>query len=891
MPPKKKTVVVCGDVTCDWLLKMREPVSTASGLFINDTVVTKLRLPGGAALLGSMIAKCSLIDNESKKETKAFDVIKPNIHPKSLHDYHHCYGVLRQYGDQNEPIWRIQRLLGSDDLTKKNPSVSVPAVDNIDLLVISDGNLGYRKLQEDVKFPIAKLSDSGRIILRMTGLAPKGSNLWSTLTDPSETYRNRLTCVTHISHLLNEQARIRLDGSWESLLSGLYREMLVNPQLNHLLEAKTVHICIGTTGVLSIDRLTDIPLNENLELTATPESQFRAEAVFNASAHGFLEISESSGKVMGMTMSFVASMALLDLNSNDVSRPTMIQRWIESTIACHEQGYKITETEDEETLQSFQVGEFPFVAVAKALNNTAQDIDTEKSPVSRSYALANVPSDTSLRLATEDWMIFPSSDPIAVEQVSKKLVYNGIETGFSGYPYSSFGDLVVFNRSEIDGIRAFINGVKQYSDSSQTAPFSVALFGQPGSGKSFAVKEIMKHFSMVAGKETCLLTFNLSQLELEDFDGCFEIIRDATLRGNLPFVLWDEFDSHKLSYLAKFLAPMQDGARQDPQGIHPFGKAVFIFAGGVYSSLKEMQDKAHLFKEAKVPDFLSRLKGYLDIAGINPDSVGEDPIKDFSYIVRRALILRSVLERLSENKGNLFSLIDSGVLFALLNVKMYQHGVRSMEAVIKACDFSTGSILRSSLPSKAVLGLHVSDAEEFLRIAYGELEEGKKEELAIASYLALYNLRAHSTLALKNWDELEDEEKEIVEDVVAFLWSRVISDQLPDFRGVPWPVAGEDVIFNEAQILTLAHLQHEQWRARKYLYKPSHVIDELLKKNNHPDLAPFELIEAEFKEILLKFVRCYPNLLRKCQLGLIREKEESDPEIVMPDRVAINTGS
>ena len=72
------------------------------------------------------------------------------------------------------------------------------------------------------------------------------------------------------------------------------------------------------------------------------------------------------------------------------------------------------------------------------------------------------------------------------------------------------------------------------------------------------------------------------------------------------------------------------------------------------------------FKDAKGPDFISRLRGYVNILGPNQT----DEKWDLLFIVRRAMLLRSLIERktpyLIDGSGE--AQIDNGVLRALLKV-------------------------------------------------------------------------------------------------------------------------------------------------------------------------------------------------------------------------------
>lgn len=129
---------------------------------------------------------------------------------------------------------------------------------------------------------------------------------------------------------------------------------------------------------------------------------------------------------------------------------------------------------------------------------------------------------------------------------------------------------------------------------------------------------------------------------------------------------------------------MQDGEYTLDGSPLPIPGAVFVFAGATASSFSEFLPQApedvHRFQAIKGPDFVSRLKGILDIKGPNPTCV-----TDKKHIIRRAMLLRSLI--LKNVKGICHPDtgrvdISRGLLCALLRVSEYRHGARSIEFIL-----------------------------------------------------------------------------------------------------------------------------------------------------------------------------------------------------------------
>ncbi|WP_048140670.1 hypothetical protein [Methanosarcina horonobensis] len=139
---------------------------------------------------------------------------------------------------------------------------------------------------------------------------------------------------------------------------------------------------------------------------------------------------------------------------------------------------------------------------------------------------------------------------------------------------------------------------------------------------------------------------------------------------------------------------MQDGEFLDFETMHPIGKLIFVFVGSTHDRLKDfyefcsysnIQSKPYPGMDPrrkisnKCPDFLSRLRGYVNILRLNQANE-----KDETYIISRAIQLHSLIEEnapkvMRENNAH----VSCGILNALINVPEYMHGVRSMQAIVE----------------------------------------------------------------------------------------------------------------------------------------------------------------------------------------------------------------
>lgn len=294
-----------------------------------------------------------------------------------------------------------------------------------------------------------------------------------------------------------------------------------------------------------------------------------------------------------------------------------------------------------------------------------------------------------------------------------------------GVPCLEMGELTTADRDEIENYRSIANLIEAHlSRRDIRRPLSIAVFGPPGAGKSFGVKQIALHLGRGL---TEVIETNVAQFtDQKDLIRTFHEARDQVINGKIPLIFFDEFDANNgvdpCGWLKFFLSPMQDGKFKDEARVHAIERAIFVFAGGTRYSLQAFADpnaseNAGIdIRAEKRPDFVSRLHGFISLRGPNPSGINAD---DPGFVMRRAILLRNRFQvygpSLFDNHDPTKTLsIADPVLNAFLEVDRYKHGARSIEAIIRMSAITPASehFKQSMLPSREQLDLHV-DGREF----------------------------------------------------------------------------------------------------------------------------------------------------------------------------------
>jgi hypothetical protein len=493
--------------------------------------------------------------------------------------------------------------------------------------------------------------------------------------------------------------------------------------------------------------------------------------------------------------------------------------------------------------------------------------------------------------------------------LGRRVALLGLE-GLKSVPYASFGNLFTADRDEIEALRNIQQLMQDYDRKTETKPLAIAVFGPPGAGKSFGIRQIAE--TALRGKKS-FLEFNLSQFEdNSDLIGAFHQVRDKVLEGGTPIVFWDEFDSQNYRWLQYLLAPMQDGKFQEGQITHPIGKCIFVFAGATCydlqsfgpperpgsdspEALKEHQEAARDFRLKKGPDFKSRLHGNLNVLGPNrrqcfhaanaPGEPWVDDPTDVCFPVRRAILLRAWLGLMNpEEKSSRARLnMDPGLLAALIEVDHYRHGARSMEKLVAPLkQEGAHGYHRSALPTNEVLAMNVKELGQFMEIMdQPRAFQQHAWRLAPAIHAAWYPLGDQQNAYKTGFADLPEEAKGDnyaaavrIPVILGLVGLQVVEECDPQ------PAVPEVSAILENHLELLAEEEHKGWMEVKFAngWKPAPLPDDKeeakaqRKAGRHHCLIPYAELSAADKDKDRTSIRNIPTVAALAQFKIVARK-------------------
>jgi len=674
-----------------------------------------------------------------------YPIEKPAARPKKGCSVSDAYQVCARSPapTDGEPTrWRISRFLGCDAAGKRaTPITPSPSPPRPDILVIDDLNLGFNErvalwpevLRADGTKGTANLPQS--IVLKLSAF-PR-SALWAKLTEPA--YADRLTVVLPVVVLRNRCAAISRALSWDRTIEEIAKEFSGGACTAELSGCRRVVVHFGPAGAACFGRS---PMPAPTNDTELRQRVVLERFVYRPDSLEGMIVSRHPGIAFGATSILTAAVVKHELMPKKYPLFVAIARGLGAAQANHEIGGGSTGKFDPDAGMKTIAGLYRSSSRAKSSSKPRDP--TKRYFSSFPHRLLSRPT---LRDQPEsESNLLQDLTGATDEYVNAKaieVVMWGPDTALDAAPKASYGKLLTVDRDEIERINAVRNLIVAYRDEPKDKkPLAIGVFGPPGSGKSFAMKQLASE--LLGSSDEDILAYNLSQAkDLHELHRAFHHVRDASIRRRIPLVFWDEFDSRlegeDLGWLKHFLEPLQDAQFRVEGDIHPFGKAIFVFAGGTRSRFEEFDlseqddEEAERFRMRKGPDFVSRLRGYVNIKGPNREH-SDDP----SYLIRRAIMFRGALQQhfpqLIDANGGSGPRISPGVINAFVRVERYLHGARSVDAVVRMSSVGARRFYGpADLPSENLLKLHVT--EDFMdRVHKGELNSDTIEALAEACH-------------------------------------------------------------------------------------------------------------------------------------------------------------
>ncbi len=681
---------------------------------------------GGAALIHQLVNEVlSAAGPEYQSvlaidETQALLPVTASAGANNANQPFSAYAFWRPYrssGKSQDEYWRVAKAMGFGGGPATNghwpwtKAKILPAPP--DVLVISEGGMGFRsrmnvahwgfpvrdkRLRELYQeahqaapasaFPVTE-HEPAWIVLKMSAPVGEG-DLWREL---SQFHAERLVTVVSATELRRANVRLGRGLSWEQTLEDLHAALKSHAGVQSLLKCRHLIITFDCEGAVWIRNEGD---------------QRKATFLFDPEAVEGERRRDQEGDVYGQ-MSCMTAMIVAELASA-VDSPNLeagMRRGLVAMRHLCEQGHGNA---------AVPGTGFPAQALAAAttkenasawLQGRTIDCDDATCPVRSGWSLLALHESSAAR-----------ASGVPLYGIARRVLIQGPRALRA--PILKVGDYTTADRGEIEALRSLRQLVHGYDkDLKADKPLSIGVFGPPGAGKSFAVKELAKD---LLRDRLGWLEFNLSQFNgPKDLIGALHQVRDKILEGKTPVAFFDEFDSQNLNWLKYLLAPMQDGRFQEEQISHPVGRCLFIFAGGTSHSFEDFEakaqdrdrEKAHHFVLSKGPDFASRLDGRLNVIGPNPRSATSTEDRDIFFPVRRALFIRSKLKCKENERLALYPSLAT----ALLELPKFKHGSRSLTKLLDSLKTHrqsqpTAPLGLSALPPEDQLVLHV-EIEKF----------------------------------------------------------------------------------------------------------------------------------------------------------------------------------
>jgi len=889
--PSSANILVTGDVT----QYLNVYLADAGGTAAKTPQARFGRSAGGAATVARLLAEVSKPVADAKGEFTAVLAERVDC-PRSTVAAVWQPSAQEKEGSPEKKLWRLSRLLAvgaESDLAGFMPEPQPPGQSNVSdarIVVVEDNGGDFRHGLPLCAWPqlLEQPPDSLQwVVLRTSAPLCQGS-LWLHLTRDEQLAR-KLVVIVPVEQFRRADVQISKGVSWERTAIDIGSELLQTPSLADLRKAAHVIVPIGADGALWMKR--------------SQADRWQWVLIFDPHRMEGEDSNAAGGDGASQAMCcFTAAIAAsLSSSKKELELQLGIERGLRAMRLALALGHgQVDDPSPGLPLKELASQIRPGGAVKKDFGKAVLPESLLSPEATEQDRLGKLAADR------EHWQMLLGADPSRSEHeplygVARRTAIYGLRA-LRDAPLAVFGKLTTADRGEIEALRGLKRLIGDYQQRKEdNKPLSIAVFGPPGAGKSFGIKQIAEQ---VLPARTPVLEFNLSQFSDEkDLIGAFHQIRDKVLEGLLPIVFWDEFDSQKLRWLQFLLAPMQDGRFQEGQLTHRIGRCIFVFAGATSFDFESFRDKRddEDFRSKKGPDFVSRVHGYLNVIGPNRRQIRDesgrlvDDPADVCFPVRRAILLRSLLGMVGQKKDQRLEM-DYGLLCAMLEVDRYTDGSRSMEKLVTALKDGGGeTIVPSSLPGNDILRMNVDPAAFRAAMVRARAFQAFAPQLAPSIHETWRrHRRAESNGAAfpndKDYVDLSPQTQaanvaaaqrmprvlELAGLYVVPAAAQAASENGSDAWANVDPVI--DILAEEEHILWMQLNLADGWKAPAGKPANDREQDEMRKQRLHECLVPFSELDAKQQERDRNIIRSYPQCARAAGFKIV----SSLPRVALP---------
>ena len=511
-----QSIIIAGDVVQDWMLITLPAAASPPSPWQRYGTLKTRTLPGGALLLADLMRSGATVLGH---KVSVLSYKRDDYERVSPEQIVRTFVTLQRFDDNRFRVKEFNGFCGTPTSTPA-PMQYQDDLADAGLVIINDTGNSFR--HTPTLWPKALCESTSPIILKLSPPFCHG-DLWSTL---QSAHSDRVLVVAAADELRNAGVPVSRGVSWDRAAADCVVAFDHNEIFKDLARFPNVLVRFGLDGVLHYSR----DGQEKFRISYDPD---RAEGEYAENFKG--------STMSGFAATFCASLAL-DLHREPGGFDNAIRQALASSRRLLETGYG----EDDQNL-----------------GIQYQQVFGREQDAREQFAISHVPGN-SRKVSMTSWSFVHQIVGEDLPELAEEIVRHGNIP--PGVPLAKFGALETLDRSEAESYRSILNLFREFlSKSTSVRPLSIAVFGQPGTGKSFGITEIATSLDADAIKTGP--PFNLAQFtSIRDLIDAFHRVRDIALGGQVPLVFFDEFDSKFEAEPLGWLKYSYTDARRPVQG-------------------------------------------------------------------------------------------------------------------------------------------------------------------------------------------------------------------------------------------------------------------------------------------------------------------------------------